>query len=115
MHGYQVEIANEKSGNTGGIFDETRRGRIGEIAPGSACSRAYHEVMANGDPIQTWVNGFACADIHDSMDKSGFIALQVHEYNGAAPVHVWFKNIRWEELAWTHQALRFSRLGRTAP
>jgi hypothetical protein len=105
VHGYQVEIANEKAGNTGGIFDEARRGWIGDIAAGSACSRAYHDnewnhikVVANGDRLQAWVNGAACADIHDSMDKTGFIALQVHEYNGPKPVHVWFKNIRLEEL-----------------
>lgn len=105
VHGCQVEIANEKSGNSGGIFDEARRGWIGEVAKTSACSRAYHDnqwnhikVMANSDHIQTWVNGVACADIHDAMDKSGFIALQVHEYNGPQPVHVWFKDIRLQEL-----------------
>ena len=101
VHGYQVEIANEKAGNSGGIFDEGRRGWIGEIPAGSACSHAYHDnqwnhikAVANGDHLQTWVNGVACTDIHDSMDKTGFIALQVHEYNGPKPVHVWFKNIR---------------------
>jgi len=105
VHGYQVEIANEKSGQSGGIFDEGRRGWIGDIAAGSTCSKAYHDgqwnhikVIANGDHLQTWVNGTACADIHDSMDKTGFIALQVHEYNGPKPVHVWFKNIQLEEL-----------------
>lgn len=105
VHGYQVEIANEKAGSSGGIFDEGRRGWIGDIAAGSACSHAYHDnqwnhfkVIARGDRIETWVNGVACADIHDSLDKSGFIALQVHEYNGPQPVHVWFKNIRLEEL-----------------
>ena len=105
VHGYQFEIANEKSGNSGGIFDEARRGWIGDIVPGSPCSHAYRDnqwnylkVSVNGDHLQTWVNGIACADIHDSMDKTGFIALQVHEYNGPKPVHVWFKNIRIEEL-----------------
>jgi hypothetical protein len=104
VHGYQVEIANEKAGDSGGIFDEGRRGWIGEIPTGSPCSHAYHDnqwnhikVIADGDHIQTWVNGVACADLHDRMDKSGFIALQVHEYNGPQPVHVWFKNIRLEE------------------
>jgi hypothetical protein len=105
VHGYQVEIANEKSPNNGGIFDEARSGWIGEIKEGSACAKAYHDnqwnhfkVIANGDHLQTWVNGVACADIHDSKDASGFIALQVHEYGGPTPVHVWFKNIRLEEL-----------------
>lgn len=105
VHGYQVEIANEKGGNNGGIFDEAGRGWIGEIPPESACGHAYHDnqwnhykVIANGDHIQTWVNGVACADIHDSKEKSGFIALQVHEYGGPKPVRVWFRNIRLEEL-----------------
>jgi len=105
VHGYQVEISNEKSANSGGIFDEARRGWIGEVAAGSACAKAFHDnqwnhykVMAKGDHIETWINGVACADIHDSLDKTGFIALQVHEYNGPQPVHVWFKNIRLEEL-----------------
>ena len=105
VHGYQLEIANEKSGNSGGIFDEARRGWLGQIAAGSECSRAYHDnqwnhikVSAKGDHIETWVNGVACADIHDSLDKAGFIALQVHEYKGPKPVHVWFKNIQLEEL-----------------
>src|SRR5581483_607321 len=34
VHGYQVEIANEKAGDSGGIFDEARRGWIGNITPG---------------------------------------------------------------------------------
>src|SRR5579864_5507893 len=32
VHGYQVEIANEKGGNSGGIFDEGGRGWLAEIA-----------------------------------------------------------------------------------
>lgn len=105
VHGYQVEIANEKGGNSGGIFDEAGRGWLNEIPAGSACAKAYHDnqwnhykVVANGDHIQTWINGATCADLHDSAEKSGFIALQVHEYGGATPVHVWFKNIQLEEL-----------------
>jgi hypothetical protein len=105
VHGYQVEIANESALNSGGIFDEAGRGWLSENAAGSACAKAFHDnqwnhykVMANGDHLQTWVNGVACADIHDSTEKTGFIALQVHEYNGPKPVHVWFKNIRIEEL-----------------
>jgi len=105
VNGYQVEIANEKSTNNGGIFDEARRGWIGEIPKDSACAHAYHDnqwnhlkVIAKGDHLQTWVNGVACADIHDTKDVTGFIALQVHEYKGPKPVHVWFKNVRLEEL-----------------
>jgi hypothetical protein len=104
VHGYQVEIANQKAGNTGGIFEEAGRGWLAEIPAGSACALAYHDsqwnhykVLANGDHIQTWVNGVACADIHDSTEKTGFIALQVHEYGGPEPVHVWFKNIVLKE------------------
>lgn len=105
VHGYQVEIANEKAANSGGIFDEARRGWIAAIPAGSPCSRAYRDnqwnhikAVASGDSIRTWVNGVACADLKDSMDASGFIALQVHEYRGPAPVQVRFRNIRLEEL-----------------
>lgn len=105
VHGYQVEIANQKTTNNGGIFDEARTGWIAEIPESSPCAHAYkdnqwnhYKIVASGDHLQTWVNGAACADIHDTKDKTGFIALQVHEYNGPNPVSVWFKNIRLTEL-----------------
>jgi N-acetylglucosamine-6-phosphate deacetylase len=34
--------------------------------------------MANGDHIQTWINGKRICDLKDDMTASGFIALQVH-------------------------------------
>ena len=33
VHGYQLEIANEESGNSGGIFDEARRGWVASQPP----------------------------------------------------------------------------------
>src|SRR5262249_920357 len=37
VHGYQVEIANEKAADSGGIFDEARRGWLTEIPAESGC------------------------------------------------------------------------------
>lgn len=105
VHGYQVEIANEKAGNSGGIFDEARRGWLADIPREAPCAHAYHDnqwnhikVIADGDSIRTWVNGVACADLKDAMDPAGFIALQVHEYGGPSPVQVRFRNIRLKEI-----------------
>src|SRR5437660_247235 len=75
VHGYQVEIANEKAVSNGGIYDEARRGWVNQLAPDSPGAKAYHDnqwnhyrVSAIGDHIKTWVNGVACADLVDPMD-----------------------------------------------
>ncbi|MBI5084661.1 MAG: DUF1080 domain-containing protein [Acidobacteria bacterium] len=105
VHGYQVEIANEKSGASGGIYDEARRGWLHNIASDPAASKAFkdnewnrYKVQAIGDRIQVWINGVPCADLTDSMDLSGFIALQVHAYKGAKPAQVRWRNIRIQDL-----------------
>ena len=56
-----------------------------------------YRVEANGDRIRTWVNGVPCADLVDSMDLTGFIALQVHAYKGEKPAEVRWRNIRIED------------------
>ncbi|MEK7405857.1 MAG: DUF1080 domain-containing protein [Acidobacteriota bacterium] len=105
VHGYQVEVSNEKAGNSGGIYDEARRGWIASIAADPAASKAFkdnqwnhYRVVARGDSIKTWVNGVACADLVDPLDQTGFIALQVHAYKGEKPVQVRWRNIRIQDL-----------------
>jgi hypothetical protein len=104
VYGYQVEVATEESGASGGIYDEARRGWLDKPADGAACKTAFkdnqwnkYRVEANGDRIRTWVNGVACADLVDSMDLTGFIALQVHAFKGEKPVQVRWRNIRIED------------------
>ncbi len=105
VYGYQIEIANEKSGASGGIYDEARRGWVDNVSSNSAASRAFRDnewnhyrVAAIGDNIKTWVNGVPCADLVDSMDLSGFIALQVHQFKGEKPAEVRWRNVRIAEM-----------------
>ena len=104
VHGYQVEVATEKSGASGGIYDEARRGWVYNTVKDPACKIAFkdnqwnkYRVEANGDRIRTWVNGVPCADLVDSMDLTGFIALQVHAFKGDKPAEVRWRNIRIED------------------
>ena len=105
VHGYQVEIANEKSAASGGIYDEARRGWVHNIASDPAAGKAFRDnqwnryrVQAIGDSIKTWVNGVPCADLVDSMDLTGFIALQVHQFKGEKPAEVRWRNLRIQDL-----------------
>ena len=70
VYGYQVEIANEKEGVSGGIYDEARRGWLANIAQNPTASKAFkdnhwnkYRVEAMGDHIQVTVNGVAAADL----------------------------------------------------
>ena len=101
VYGYQVEIANEQSGSSGGIYDEARRGWLENTASKPACAAAFkdsqwnsYRISAIGNVIRTWVNGAECANVVDSEDRSGFIALQVHSFKGEKPAQVRWRNIR---------------------
>ncbi|MGB9609528.1 MAG: 3-keto-disaccharide hydrolase [Bryobacteraceae bacterium] len=105
VYGYQVEISNEKSGTSGGIYDEARRGWLHNIAADPAASKAFRDnqwnhyrIEARGDTIRVWVNGVPCAHLTDPLDQSGFIALQVHAYKGPRPAQVLWRNIRIQDL-----------------
>lgn len=104
VYGYQVETANEQSGASGGIYDEARRGWLHNIASDPVASKAFkdnqwnkYRVEAKGDHLRVWINGVACADVRDSMDLTGFIALQVHQFKGEKPASVRWRNIRIED------------------
>jgi len=120
VHGYQVEIANEKSGASGGIYDEARRGWVDNIATDPVASKAFRDnqwnkyrVEAEGDHMRVFINGVPCANLTDSMDLTGTIALQVHQYKGDKPVQVRWRNIRiqdngkhqWQRI-WDGQTLK---------
>ncbi|MDP3001459.1 MAG: DUF1080 domain-containing protein [Bryobacterales bacterium] len=105
VYGYQLEIATGSSGNSGGIFDEARRGWIAGIEKDPVASKALKDnqwnrfrVEAIGDHIRTFVNGVACADLVDPLDLTGFIGLQVHQNAGAKPFQVRWRNIRIADL-----------------
>lgn len=104
VHGYQVEIAT--GGNAGRIYDEARRAKFLDEEPRDPRVRAAfrdgawnrYRVLCVGDSIRTWVNGVAVADIKDSETKEGFIALQVHSFEGKPPAQVRWRNIFLREI-----------------
>jgi peroxiredoxin len=105
VYGYQVEVSNEQSGTSGGIYDEARRGWLENTSSKPACKAAFkdhqwnrYRIEARGDVIRTWVNGAECANLVDASDLTGFIALQVHAYQGEKPASVRWRNIRITDL-----------------
>ena len=104
VHGPQVEIESTP-GESGYIYSEgTGRGWISKEQP---IKDAYQNdqwnrfvVRAQGDRIQTWVNGRAIADIRDSESSDkGFIGLQVHGIEKeTGPFQVRWRDIRIRPL-----------------
>jgi len=108
VYGYQVEIAMQKSGNSGNVYDEARRARfLDDFTNKPAARNAFkdnqwnkYRVECRGDSIKTWVNGVPAADFKDSMTLRGIIGLQVHSVpkDKFKPYEVRWRNIRIREL-----------------
>jgi hypothetical protein len=108
VFGLQVEIDGDLRTRrfwTGGIFDQTRRGWLADLAQNEPARNAFKpgewnhtRVVALGDSIRTWINGVPAADLVDSADLEGFIALQVHQNRSPTPVHVAFRNLRLQDF-----------------
>ena len=103
VYGYQVEIATEERGSSGGVYDEARRAfMLWYPESGSEASKAFkdgqwnkYRVECKGNSIKTWVNEVLCADFKDSMTARGIIGLQVHDVgNDPTPYEVRWRNIR---------------------
>ncbi|MBT5382271.1 MAG: DUF1080 domain-containing protein [Phycisphaerae bacterium] len=108
--GYQCELDHSDRRWTGGIYDEAGRGWLAPLGDmtgdeivdvndllAMAAVPDIHQwstlrIEAVGDRLQTWVNGIPCADLADSQDAEGFIALQVH--GSKDPGQVRWRNIR---------------------
>jgi len=103
VYGYQVEIATEKAGSSGSIYDEARRGvMLASTNADPVASKAFkdnqwnkYRVECKGDRIRTWVNDVSCVDLRDSMTLRGVIGLQVHGIgNQEGPYEVRWRNLR---------------------
>ena len=103
VYGYQVEIATEKGGSSGSIYDEARRGfMLAGTKSDPAAAKAFKDgqwnkfrVECKGDRIQTWINDVPCVDLRDGMTLRGVIGLQVHGVaKDAGPYEVRWRNIR---------------------
>lgn len=104
LYGPQVEISTD--GMAGRIYDEARRGRwLDTKQPTAETKGAFkkgewnqYRVLAQGDRVQTWVNGIPIADVRDSEDAKGHIGLQVHGIaRGTGPYQVRWKNLMIRE------------------
>ncbi len=108
VYGYQVEIAGEQVGSSGGVYDEARRAFMEAwwVEEGSEASRAFRDgqwnryrIECRGDAIRTMVNGVVCADFRDGLNFTGIIGLQVHDVGeDPTPYEVRWRNIRLRPL-----------------
>ncbi len=109
VHGYQVEIDPSERSWSGGIYDESRRGWLHNLAGEKykVAREAYksddwnhYRIVCKGDSIKTWINGVPATDLKDDMTAKGFIGLQVHSIRSPEQVGLkarW-RNIRLQEL-----------------
>jgi len=105
VHGYQVEIDPSARSWSAGIYDESRRGWLNNLANNEPARKAFkqnqwnhYRIVANGNSIKTWINGVPAADLVDDMTPSGFIALQVHNTREEKPMEVRWRNLRIQVL-----------------
>ena len=107
LYGYQVEIATEASGTSGGVYDEARRAFfLQDIREKPDASAAFkdgqwnkYRIECKGNHIQTWVNDVPCSDFRDDMTYEGVFGLQVHSIGDSPDKYqVKWRNIRLQEL-----------------
>lgn len=103
FHGYQIEIDPSARAWTAGVYDEARRAWIFNLKDKPEAGKAFKQNEWNkirvsfvGDHLQTWINGVAAADLHDTFTPAGYIALQVHQ--GAPDHQIMWRNIRIKDL-----------------
>lgn len=91
--GYQIEIDRAIPGGVYGIglggWLSEKKGTLKEG------EWNHFRVMAQGDHIQTWVNGVKISDLHDNKQLKGYFGIQHHGKGGT----VKFRKIRARELA----------------
>jgi hypothetical protein len=101
VYGRQFEIDPSDRKWTGGIYDEGRRDWLYPLDLNTKAKDAFKVGVFNhirieciGNEMKTWVNGIPAADVVDTIDQKGFIALQVHAVSKEeqAGKKVYFKN-----------------------
>jgi len=102
VYGYQVEIATEKRGSSGSIYDEARRAfMLASTTSDPVASKAFKDgqwnkfrIECKGDRIRTWINDVPCVDLRDSMTSRGIFGLQVHGVGKDATAY----QVRWRNI-----------------
>ena len=102
VYGCQFEIDPSSRKWSGGIYDEGRRDWLYPVSLNANAQKAFKIAGYNhirieciGNEMKTWINNIPVAYLVDTVDKKGFIALQVHAVNKPelAGEKVYFKNI----------------------
>jgi len=106
VYGDQVEISNQATGTSGGIYGEAReRCWLVNASEDPAARVAFRDnewnkfrIECQGKTIKTFINGVPCANHTEAKDLRGFIGLQVHAVKGDPKLQVRWRNIRIQEL-----------------
>jgi hypothetical protein len=107
VFGYQYELDPSARRWTGGLYDEGRRDWLYPLTLNPEAQKAYKPFAFNKvriecvkNSIRTWINGVPAAYVMDTVDHSGFIALQVHRITDPkfAGRKIHWKNIRIRPL-----------------
>ncbi len=103
VYGRQVEIDPSARNWSGGVYDEDRRQWLYPLDLNANAKTAFKVGQYNhikieciGNETKTWVNQIPTAYVVDTLDKEGFIGLQVHAVTTQeqAGKKVYFKDIR---------------------
>ncbi len=103
VYGRQMEIDPSDRKWTGGIYDEERREWLYPLTLNVAAKNAFTvgkynhvKIECIGNEMKTWINQVPVAYLKDTVDRSGFIGLQVHAAGDVEQpgTKVYFKNIR---------------------
>ena len=97
---------------TGGIYEEKDRGWLFDLTHNEEARLAFKpgewnhlRIEATGYRIYTWLNGVLAASLFDDKASSGFIGLQVHATDSQKPLHVYWKNLKIQDLSQNKAAL----------
>lgn len=103
VYGKQAEVDPTDRKWSGGVYDEARRQWLYPLTLNPSAGNAYKHNAYNhlkieciGNEMKTWINGVPAAYVIDTLDHTGFIALQVHGITEASEAgkKVYFKNIK---------------------
>lgn len=105
--GYQIEIDPSERAWSAGLYEVGGRGWLVNLKDNPEAGKAYKnndwnhfKIIADGNHIQTWINGVKAVDAHDDLWKTGYIGFQMHGVYDDKQVgkKMYFKNIRVKEL-----------------
>ncbi|MGI4750626.1 MAG: 3-keto-disaccharide hydrolase [Janthinobacterium lividum] len=103
VYGQQVEIDPSNRNWSGGVYDEDRRQWLYPLDLNAKAKTAFKigqynhiKIECIGNETKTWINEIPVAYVVDTLDREGFVGLQVHAVTTQeqAGKKVYFKNIR---------------------